>query len=153
MPQIAPGVPRTGDALQQGARSVRSVRGSLRPRRRRNEHCPIVGITAGSTLNGTRAATERNAARYVKRSTGSYPRRVPMDTGSFLAHRPPKFFREIIEIADDSSGSAQHGSRVKWPAASAYSSSERTASLSGGERPADALQRLALRRDAEARRD
>ena len=64
-----------------------------------------------------------------------------------------KFFREIIEIADDSSGSAQHGSRVKWPAAGAYSSSERAASLSGGERPADALQRLALRRDAEARRD
>jgi hypothetical protein len=82
------------------------------------------------------------------------PPQVHLDvTGSFLAHGPPKFFREIIEIADDSSGSAQHGSRVKWPAASAYSSSERTASLSGGERPADALQRLALRRDAEARRD
>src|SRR5262249_52161901 len=33
-----------------------------------------------------------------------------------------------------------------WPVAGAYSSSERAASLSGGERPADALQRLALRR-------
>jgi hypothetical protein len=71
----------------------------------------------------------------------------------FVGSLVDKFFREIIEIADDSSGSAQHGSRVKWPAAGAYSSSERAASLSGGERPADALQRLALRRDAEARRD
>jgi Cytochrome C and Quinol oxidase polypeptide I len=64
-----------------------------------------------------------------------------------------KLFREIIEIADDSSGSAQHGSRVNRRQQARYSSSERAASISGGERPADALQRLALRRDDEARRD
>ena len=47
----------------------------------------------------------------------------------------------------------QHGSPVNGQQQARYSSSKRTASLNGGERPADALQRLALRRDAEARRD
>src|SRR6516164_6528640 len=71
---------------------------------------------------------------------------APRPCGICIVARWLFFGAEVGSIATTRYGQRPCG-------AQALGSSERAASLSGGEWPADALQRLALRRDAEARRD